>query len=80
MVARLVRRLEGDRELVEGLAEPVAGGDVGGDLVVAVAEVLDERVPGGDDPRGPVAFQAAPGESAGTGRLGGRNLPRRRRG
>jgi len=26
---------------------------------VAAAEVLDERVPGGQDPRGPVAFQAA---------------------
>jgi hypothetical protein len=26
---------------------------------VAAAEVLDERVPGGDDARGPVAFQPA---------------------
>ena len=39
--------------------EPVAGGDVGGEFIVTTAEVLDERVPGGDDPCGAVAFQAA---------------------
>jgi hypothetical protein len=37
----------------------MAGGDVGGEFVMAAAEVLDEGVPGGDDPRGPAAFQAA---------------------
>jgi hypothetical protein len=30
-----------------------------GDFVVAAADVLHERVPGGQDPRGPSAFQAA---------------------
>jgi hypothetical protein len=39
--------------------DPVAGGDVGGEFIVAAAEVLDERVTGGHDPRGPVAFEAA---------------------
>jgi hypothetical protein len=52
-------RSDSDGELVEGRAEPVAGGDVSGDLVVAAAQILDERMPGGHDPRGPEAFQAA---------------------
>ena len=43
---------DGRRELVECCADLVAGGDVGGEFVVAAAQVLDERVPGGDDPRG----------------------------
>jgi hypothetical protein len=30
---------------------PVAGGDVHGDVVVAAAQVLHERVAGGEDPR-----------------------------
>jgi hypothetical protein len=29
----------------------VAGGDVGGEFVVAAAQILDECVPGGEDPR-----------------------------
>jgi hypothetical protein len=37
----------------------VAGGDVGGEFIVAAAEILHERVTGGQDPRGPVALQAA---------------------
>jgi hypothetical protein len=37
----------------------VAVGDVGGEFIVAAAQILDERVPGGDDPCGPAAFQAA---------------------
>jgi hypothetical protein len=49
----------GHRELVECCADPVAGGDVGGEFVVATAEVLDEGMPGGQGPRGQVAFQAA---------------------
>jgi hypothetical protein len=28
--------------------------------VVAAAQILDEGVPGGDDPRGAMGFQAAP--------------------
>ena len=47
------------RELVEGLAEPVAGGGIGGEFVVAAVQILDERVPGGENARGAAAFQAA---------------------
>jgi hypothetical protein len=50
---------DGHRELVEGFAEPVAGGDIGGEFVVAAVQILDERVPGGENTRGAVAFQAA---------------------
>jgi len=38
-------------ELVEGSAELVTGGDVGGDVVVAAAQVLDDGVTGGENPR-----------------------------
>ncbi len=55
----MIRLSNGRRELVEGCLDPVAGGDIGGDFVVSAAQILDERMPGGDDPRGPVAFQAA---------------------
>jgi hypothetical protein len=37
----------------------VAGGDIGGEFVVAAAEVLRESVAGGQDPRGPAAFDSA---------------------
>jgi hypothetical protein len=37
----------------------VAGGDVGGEFVVAAAEVLYERVTGSQDPRGPVTLESA---------------------
>jgi hypothetical protein len=47
------------RELVECCADPVAGWDVGGEFVVAAAEVLDQGMPGGQGPRRPVALQAA---------------------
>ena len=47
------------REFVEDRAELVMGGDVGGDVVVAAAQVLYESVASGQDPRGPVAFQSA---------------------
>ncbi len=50
---------DGHRELVECCANPVAGGDVGGEFVVAPAEVLDEGVPGGHGLSGPVAFESA---------------------
>jgi hypothetical protein len=59
----------------------VAGGGVGGEFVVAAAEVLDEGVPGGQDPGGPAALQAAHrptgrGASASTAdqAVGGRDL------
>ncbi len=38
-------------ELVEGSAELVTGGDVGGDVVVAAVQVLEEGVTGGGNPR-----------------------------
>jgi hypothetical protein len=44
-------RSDGQCEVVEGVAEPVVSRDVGGDLVVAAAQVLHERVAGGEDPR-----------------------------
>jgi hypothetical protein len=63
-VSRSVRMVEhadgmiwlshGRRELVEGCLDAVAAGDVGGDFVVAAAQILDEGMPGGNDPRGPV--------------------------
>jgi hypothetical protein len=51
------------RELVERFVEPVAGRDVGGEFVVAAAQILNERVTGGDDPRGPVGFSPRIGRS-----------------
>jgi hypothetical protein len=39
------------RELVEGHAEPVAGGNVGGEFVVAAPQILHKRMTGGQDPR-----------------------------
>jgi hypothetical protein len=36
---------------VEGEAEPVVVGDVGGDVVVAAAQILHEGMTGGEDPR-----------------------------
>jgi hypothetical protein len=32
---------------------------VGSDFIVATAQILDKRMTGGDDPRGPATFQAA---------------------
>jgi hypothetical protein len=70
-----VSRSDGGRELVEGHAELVAGRDVGAEFVVAAAgdflfllatdtaDVLHERVAGGQDPHGPVPFQAGIGLS-----------------
>jgi len=54
-----VSRSDGARELVEGHAEPVADRDVGAEFVVAASDVLHERMTGGQDPHGPVPFQAA---------------------
>ena len=44
----MLRWSDGDCEVVEGLLEPVVPGDVGGDVVVAAAQVLDKRVTGGE--------------------------------
>jgi hypothetical protein len=44
-------RSDGQCEVVEGVAEPVVSRDVGGDLLVAAAQVLHERVTGGQDSR-----------------------------
>jgi hypothetical protein len=41
----------GNCEVVEGDAKPVGGGDVHGDVVLAAAQVLHERVAVGGDPR-----------------------------
>ena len=38
---------DGEREVVERGLEPVAAGDFGGDVVVAAAQILHERVTGG---------------------------------
>lgn len=59
------RPSDGRRELVECCADPVAGGDVGGEFVVAATEILDEGMPGGQGPRGTVALQTAHRPEAG---------------
>ena len=41
------------------LRDPMVGRDVSGEFVVTTAEVVHERVPGRDDPRGPLALQSA---------------------
>jgi hypothetical protein len=53
------RLSDGHRELIKCLVDSVVGGVVGSEFVVAAAEILDERVPGGDYPCGPAAFQSA---------------------
>jgi len=50
-MVRMLCGSEGGCEAVKGDPEPVAGRDVGGDLVVAAAQVLDEGMTGGQDPR-----------------------------
>ena len=42
---------DGGCEAVKGDPEPVAGRDVGDDLVVAAAQVLDEGMTGGQESR-----------------------------
>ena len=42
---------DSEREVVEGDTQPVAAGDVGGDVIVAAAQVLHEGVTGGEGPR-----------------------------
>jgi hypothetical protein len=38
----------GDRQVIQGDTEPVAVGDVGGDVVVVAAQVLHKGVTGGE--------------------------------
>jgi hypothetical protein len=45
------------------LSQTEGRGDVGGDFVVAAAEVLDERLAGGDSCAGAEAFQSGIGRS-----------------
>jgi hypothetical protein len=54
---------DGHRELVEGCADPVAGGGAGGEFIVTAVEVLHERMPGSHDPRGPGDFRPRLGRS-----------------
>jgi hypothetical protein len=58
-LTRIIGWSDGHRELAGCRADPVAGGEIGGEFIMTAAEVLHEGVPGGQDPRGPVAFQAA---------------------
>jgi hypothetical protein len=50
---------DGCHELVECDMDPVAGGDIGREFIVAAAEILHERMASGQDPREPVPFEAA---------------------
>ncbi len=43
-------RSDGERQFIEGRRQPSVGWLVGGDLVLAASDVLDERVTGGKDP------------------------------
>jgi hypothetical protein len=42
----MIRLSDGHRELVKGSVDPVAGGDVGDEFIMAAAKVLHEGVPG----------------------------------
>lgn len=48
---------DGEGEVIEGGAEPVTARSLGGDLVMAAAEVLHEGMVGSQDPGGAVALQ-----------------------
>ena len=50
---------DGEGEVVEGDAEPVAALDLGSDVVVAAAQVLHEVMSRGEDPGGAVTLQPA---------------------
>jgi hypothetical protein len=50
---------DGEGEVVEGDAEPVSTRGLGGDVVVAAAQVLDEGMSCGEDPGGAGTLQAA---------------------
>jgi hypothetical protein len=55
----MIRLSDSHRELVEGCLYAVAGGDIGGDFVVATAQVLDQRIASGQNAGGPVVFESA---------------------
>jgi hypothetical protein len=40
----MIRLSNGRCELLEGCLDAVAGGDVGGEFIVAAAQILDERL------------------------------------
>jgi hypothetical protein len=50
-IAGMSLRSEGHRELLEGVADAMMHRQVRGDRVVPAAQVLHERVPGGDGAR-----------------------------
>ena len=47
----IVSRSDGQCQIVEGEAEPAVAGDVGGDVVMAAAQILHEGMTGSKDPR-----------------------------
>jgi len=49
----------GEGEFVEGDTEAVTSGDLGGDVIVAAAQILHEGMSRGEDPGGAVTLQAA---------------------
>ncbi len=51
MITRMLCWSDGDCQVIESDAEPVAAGDVGGDVVAAAAQVLHEGVTDGEGPR-----------------------------
>jgi hypothetical protein len=51
VITRMLRWSDGGCEVVEGDAQPLVFGDVGGDVVVAATQVLHEGVTGGENPR-----------------------------
>jgi len=50
---------DGEREVVEGDAKPVGARDLGGDVIVAAAQVLYEGMSHSENPDGAVTFQPA---------------------
>jgi hypothetical protein len=50
-VIGMLRWSDGECQVVESDAEPVSAGGVGGDVVVAAAQVLHEGVTDGEGPR-----------------------------
>ena len=50
-------------KFIEDHAELAAVRDVGGDVILAAAEILHERMPSGEDPRRAVPLQARIGWS-----------------
>ena len=59
--ADLPGRSDGEGELGERDRHSIKGGGVGAEFVAAASQVLDERVPGGDDPQRSVCLDPAHG-------------------